>query len=177
MSNALLRSTRTRVLAACAAAAVAAPLVLSAPALAGVQMENPVAGVAVCNTTTGLHEITWTLTNNVGESVDLDSSTLSGAATGSPVFTPNPVPSGGAAVSEGTLPGDTVGTVVLTVGTSWVDGEFPMEAVSTGTINLTACVPATTTTTSTTSTTLATTTTTAPPAAVTPVVVTPRFTG
>jgi len=98
-------------------------------------------------------------------------------ATGSPTFVPNPVPSGGVALAEGTLPGDTVGVVILTVATSWVDGEFPMDTVSTGTITLTACVQPTTTTTSTTSTTLATTTTTAPPAAVTPVVVTPRFTG
>ena len=177
MSNTLLRSTRSRVLATCAAAAVAAPLVLSAPAFAGVQMENPVTGVASCNTTTGLHEVTWTLTNNVNEIVDIDSSTLSGVATGSPAFTPNPVPSGGVATSEGTLPGDTVGVVILTVGTSWVNGEFPQETVSTGTITLTACVQATTTTTSTTSTTLATTTTTTPPPAVTPVVVAPRFTG
>jgi hypothetical protein len=168
----LLRSTRSRLAAAGLAAAVAAPLVLAAPAHAGVQMNNPVSGVSSCNTTTGLHEITWTLVNNVGELVDIDGSNLSGAATGSPTFTPNPVPADSSATSEGTLPGDTVGLVILTVNTSWVDGEFPMDAVSTATLELDACVPTTTTTTTAPS----TTTTTAPPA-VPPVVVAPKFTG
>lgn len=168
----LLRSTRSRFAAAGIAAAVAAPLVLTGPAFAGEQMNNPVSGVATCNTATGLHEITWTLVNNVGETVDIDSSVLSGAATGNPVFTPNPVPADTSATSEGTLPGATAGAVVLTVGTSWVDGEFPMEAISSFTLNLTACVQVTTTTTSTTTTTAPSTTTTAAP-----VVVAPRFTG
>lgn len=169
----LLRTTRSRVVAAGIAAAVAAPLVLAAPAFAGVENPTPVSGVASCNTATGLHEITWTVDNNTGESVDIDSSVLSGNATGSPEFTPNPIPSDASATSEGTLPGDITGPVVLTVETSWVDGEFPMDATSSFTLNLTACVQVTTTTTSTTA---PTTTTTTPPAVV-PVTVTPRFTG
>jgi hypothetical protein len=174
----VLHSTRSRLAAAGIAAAFAAPLVLTGPAFAGVQMDNPVTGVATCNTATGLHDITWTVTNNVGESVDIDTSVLSGAASGNPVFTPNPIPSGESATSVGTLPGNTVGAVVLTVGTSWVDGEFPMDASSSFTLNLTACVQVTTTTTSTstTTTTAPTTTTTAPPA-VAVVVATPKFTG
>jgi hypothetical protein len=174
----LLHATRSRIAAAGIAAAFAAPLVLAGPAYAGEQMDNPVSGVATCNTTTGLHEITWTVTNNVGETVDIDSSVLSGAATGNPVFDPNPIPIDETATSEGTLPGSTVGAVVLTVDTSWVDGEFPMDATSSFTLNLTACVQVTTTTTSTstTTTTAPTTTTTAPPA-VAVVVATPKFTG
>jgi len=172
----LLRSTRSRLAAAGVAAVVAAPFVLTGPAFAGVQMDNPVSGVASCSTDGTVHEITWTLVNNVGEVVDIDSSTLSGAATGSPEFTPNPVPIDESATSEGTLPGDTVGVVVLTVATSWVDGEFPDNTVSTATLNLTACVPPSTTTTTTT-TAPSTTTTTTPPPAVDPVVVAPTFTG
>jgi hypothetical protein len=174
----LLRSTRSRLAAAGVAAVVAAPLVLAGPAFAGNQMPNPVTGVATCNTTTGLHEVTWTVENTVGEVVDIDSSVLSGAATGNPDFTPNPIPIDESATAEGTIAGSAVGAVVLTVETSWVDGEFPMDASSSFTLNLTACVQSTTTTTSTstTTTTAPTTTTTAPPAVV-PVVVTPVFTG
>jgi hypothetical protein len=170
----LLRTTTSRIAAAGAAIALATPVVLASPAFAGIQNPTPVTGVSSCNTTTGLHEITWTVGNNTGETVDIDSSTLSGAATGSPVFDPNPIPIGEVATSEGTLPGTVTGAVVLTVETSWVDGEFPMDAVSSFTLNLTACNQVTTTTTSTTM--QPTTTTTAPPAVV-PVVVTPAFTG
>lgn len=170
----LLRTTRSRVAAAGVAAAAVAPLVLIGPAFAGVQNPTPVSGVASCNTATGLHEITWTVTNNTGETVSIDTSVLSGNATGNPAFTPNPIPVDESATSEGTLPGDVAGAVTLTVGTSWVDGEFPMTGGSSFTLNLTACVQVTTTTTSTTA--PSTTTTTTPPA-VTPVAVTPRFTG
>ena len=172
----LLRSTRGRLAAAGVAAAFAGPLVLAGPAFAGIQNPTPVTGVSSCNTTTGLHEITWTITNNTGEQVDIDSSVLSGQATGNPVFTPNPIPASETSTSEGTLPGDTVGVVVLTVETSWIDGEFPMDSSSSFTLNLTACVQATTTTTTTSTTAPSTTTTTTPPAVV-PVVVTPAFTG
>src|SRR6185436_20971241 len=96
----------------------------------GIQNPTPVSGVSACNTATGLHEITWTVENNTGEQVDIDSSTLSGAATGNPVFDPNPIPIDESATSEGTLPGTTVGAVVLTVATSWIDGEFPMDTTS-----------------------------------------------
>ena len=167
----LLRTTRSRVVAAGIAAAAVAPLVLTGPAFAGTQSQNPVTGVASCNTATGLHEITWTLENTTNYVVDIDSSVLSGNATGSPEFTPNPVQPDESATSEGTLPGDISGPVVLTVETSWLEVEFPMDATSSFTLNLTACVQVTTTTTS-----APTTTTTAPPA-VDVVVVTPKFTG
>jgi hypothetical protein len=171
----LLRSTRSRLAAAGVAVAIAAPIVLTGPAFAGEQMENPVTGTFTCNTTTGLNEITWTVTNNVGEIVDIDSAELSGVATGPVVLAPNPIPVDGTATAVGGVVGDPTGALTLTVETSWVDGEFPQDATSSFTINLTPCNQVTTTTTST-STTLPTTTTTTPPA-VTPVVVTPVFTG
>jgi hypothetical protein len=167
----LLRSTRSRLAAAGLAAAAVAPLVLVSPAFAGTENPTPVSGVASCNTATGLHEITWTVDNNTNYVVDIDSSVLSGNATGSPVFSPNPVQPDESATSEGTLPGDISGPVVLTVETSWLEVEFPMDATSSFTLNLTACVQVTTTTTS------APTTTTTTPPAVPPVVVSPRFTG
>lgn len=172
----LLRSTRSRLAAAGVAIAIAAPIVLTGPAFAGEQMENPVTGTFTCNTTTGNNEITWTVTNNVGETVDIDSAELSGIATGPVVLTPNPIPIDGTATAVGGLIGDPVGALTLTVATSWVDGEFPQDAISSFTINLTPCNQVTTTTTST-STTMAPTTTTTTPPAVTPVVVTPVFTG
>ena len=169
----LLRTTRSRVVAAGIAAAAVAPLVLTGPAFAGTQSQNPVTGVASCNTATGLHEITWTLENTTNYVVDIDSSVLSGNATGSPEFTPNPVQPEESATSVGTLPGNISGPVVLTVETSWLEVEFPMSTSSSFTLNLTPCVQVTTTTTSTTA---PTTTTTTPPVVV-PVTVTPRFTG
>ena len=178
----LLRSTRSRLLLAGAALALATPLAFAGPASAGIQNQNPVTGTASCNDE-GDHEITWTLTNNTNYVVDIDSATLSGVATGSPVFTPNPVPTATAATSEGSLDGDVAGAVVITVETSWLEVEFPMDATSSFTLNLTACPPPETTTTtsttstSTTSTTAPTTTTTAPPVAVVAVVASPRFTG
>jgi hypothetical protein len=159
--------------------ALATPLALAGPAFAGTSPQNPVTGTTTCNAE-GQHAITWSVENTTNYVVTIDSATLSGSATGNPVFTPNPFQPDATTTSEGFLDGDIAGPVVITVEASWLEVEIPMSSTSVFTLNLTACPPpatTTTTSTSTTSTTAPSTTTTTTPPAVTPVVVTPRFTG
>jgi hypothetical protein len=164
---------RSLIRTAVAAGALSLLMALSpATSDAGIAMVTAT-GVAVCDTAgpVGRYTLNWTVTNNQGAEIDITAAAESGAFTGTVTFTPDPVPDNTSATgSDGPVPGDTVGTVTLTV--DWVVVGGP-SGQAVGTIDLAGnCVIPTTTTTTSTSTTTSTTSTT-----VRAITVTPTFTG
>ena len=193
-----LRSTRPR-LAVLAVAVAGAALLLDGTAFAGVQMPISLSAVdpdCVSGPTgTGVHQVQWWLHNQTSAEVSITSAELSGVATGSVTFSPNPVPGSSSSTWLGDVPRETDGTVVLTVALSWFDGELTRSDVLTSAVDLSPCIfgcedvvltancigPPPSTDPSTTTTTAEPPPLVDPaivdPAAVDPVVVTPRFTG
>jgi hypothetical protein len=153
------------------AALLATPLALAASASpSGAQVPTEITGEADCNED-GTYTLSYEIESFVGVELDIDSAELSGAATGSVTFSPNPIPVGGTSSGSIDVPGDTDGTVTLTVDYSGpkfdFDESFDLDLAG-------DCEAIVTTTT----TTLATTTTAAPPAPVAAAVAArPAFTG
>jgi hypothetical protein len=97
-------------------------------------------GVVTC--ANGQYTIAWTVTIAglpQGAESNLEDIELSGATTGTVVFTPNPVPGPSPAVAHGTtvLPGTTVGDVTLTLVSDYI---VPQEATDTVTLEGTCVV-------------------------------------
>ena len=148
------------------------PLALVTAGPSGAQVPFEITGDADCNDD-GTYTLFWEIENFVGIEMDVDSAELSGAATGSVVFSPNPIPVDGVTNGSFEVPGDTAGTVTLTIevnASKFSDtGEFDIDLLG-------DCEAIVIPTTTTTTTTVAPTTTTTAPAAQA-IALTPAFTG
>jgi hypothetical protein len=172
---------RTLARTAAALGATAALVALTpGPVNAGTQMVN-VTGTAQCDTAgpVGRFQINWTVANGLTTAIDIVSAEESGAVTGTVTFTPDPIPATSNGVgSDGPFPGNTSGTVTLTVAYNIVGG--PSDQTAIGTVNLPGnCVIPSTTSTSTAPTSSSSTSSTVLPTSTTvrSVTATPRFTG
>ena len=147
---------------ALAAVAVATLGLATTPAGAGV-FTVYVTGEAVCAVPTGHpeYQLNWSVENANDFEIVIGSAVESGAWAGNVTITPNPLAAFATGTgSDGPVPGDTAGTVTLTVNWSVVGGP---SGVATGDISLNGdcLLPGTTTT-------AAPTTTAAAPATLTP---------
>jgi hypothetical protein len=159
---------------------LAAALLAVTPAIsdAGVTMVN-VSGTAQCDTAgpVGRYQLNWTVNNTLSSAI-----TITSAEQGPPINEPvtlNPtnVAAGGTATgSDGPFPGDTTGTVTLTVTYNIAGG--PSGQTATGSVTLAGNCVIPSTTSSSTSSSSTTSSTVAPTTTVrSAVTATPRFTG
>jgi hypothetical protein len=126
--------TRLRLIAFVFGVSVLTLVVSAIPAGAG-QAPPELEGAVTCSD--GTYTITWTITVfgvPPGEESNLVNIQLSGAASGTVVFTPNPVPGPSPVTSQGTttLPGSTSGDVTLTLVSDYL---MPREATATVTLD------------------------------------------
>jgi hypothetical protein len=142
---------KPRFVAAALALTLTSAVVLASPASAGEINPVVVSGSATCDV--DAYQLDWTIQNNDGTNgVIITSALQSGAWEGPVAPAPNPIPAGGSAsASDGPVPGDTVGTVSLTVGWQVDIVTAVVTGTSLGTIDLAGdCVPDEPTTTTTT---------------------------
>ena len=105
------------------AAALVAGAVAGGAGTASAGQAVALTGVAVCDTETGDQVITWTLTNNTNNTIDITASgsqdgsalTAGSASAAKVIFNPATVASLGTASGVGTATGDAVGVVAITL--------------------------------------------------------------
>jgi hypothetical protein len=112
---------KARLAAAMLMVALTSGMILVSPVSAGVIVIPGivVTGTATCDLPTGhgTYQLDWTVRNQLEDPVVVTSAVQSGAWAGPVTVAPSPIPPDGGTgtASDGPVPGDTVGTVTLTV--------------------------------------------------------------